>query len=250
MKTYLIIFLVIVLGSIGFFIFNSKNADVEVVEIEPAETFVVLAQEIGDTVIIERAIAFNPAFIVLREVINGKPGQIVEISDYLTSGVAQNVTIDISAVELAEDSELIAVLYKDNGDMGFNPNTDTIVYEKGRPLVRFVETGEYAPASVVVAGGNTNTTGPIAVTVEYTDEGFSPKVVEISKGETVLFVNKSSVSMWVASNNHPAHTILPTFDQFGKVPFGETYQYTFDKTGEWEYHDHINARQLGTVIVR
>ena len=55
--------------------------------------------------------------------------------------------------------------------------------------------------------------------------------------------------MWTASNPHPAHTILPTFDQFKGSEPGSVYQYTFDQVGTWRYHDHINPAFGGVVIV-
>jgi hypothetical protein len=61
----------------------------------------------------------------------------------------------------------------------------------------------------------------------------------------VEFVNDSDIEMWVASNPHPQHDILPTFDEFDGVKKGEVYTYTFDKKGTWPYHDHINAAKEG-----
>ncbi|MEK7515934.1 MAG: hypothetical protein AAB555_03375, partial [Patescibacteria group bacterium] len=43
------------------------------------------------------------------------------------------------------------------------------------------------------------------VTVVYSDAGFSPKSVTVSVGTKVIFVNRSSGKMWVASAMHPAH---------------------------------------------
>ena len=73
--------------------------------------------------------------------------------------------------------------------------------------------------------------------------------MDLQKGETVRFINESSVGMWVATDEHPQHTILSTFDQFGIAENGESYDYTFEKSGTWGYHDHIDASKLGTIIV-
>ncbi len=89
----------------------------------------------------------------------------------------------------------------------------------------------------------------IVATIVYDGTRFSPASVEIKKGETVLFLNKSSVNMWVASNPHPAHTILSSFDQFVGSKPGTTYQYTFDEIGTWRYHDHINPNKGGMIVV-
>lgn len=87
------------------------------------------------------------------------------------------------------------------------------------------------------------------LTVEYTDDGYIPNILEIKKGDNVTFINKSSRSMWVASDNHPTHTIYPEFDQKGLSTLGETFTFTFEKSGTWEYHDHLNPRANGSVVV-
>lgn len=87
------------------------------------------------------------------------------------------------------------------------------------------------------------------LTVEYTNDGYVPQTLNVTRGETVTFINKSSRSMWVASDNHPTHTIYPEFDQKGLSRVEETYSFTFDNSGEWEYHDHLNPRADGLVIV-
>lgn len=87
------------------------------------------------------------------------------------------------------------------------------------------------------------------LTVEYTNDGYIPDMLSIEKGETVTFVNKSSRSMWVASDNHPTHTIYPEFDQKGLSRTGEAYSFTFENSGQWAYHDHINPGADGLIIV-
>lgn len=88
-----------------------------------------------------------------------------------------------------------------------------------------------------------------SLTIEYTDGGYIPGTLNIKKGETVTFINKSKRSMWVASDNHPTHTIYSEFDQKGLSRAGETYSFTFENIGEWQYHDHLNPRADGTIIV-
>lgn len=88
------------------------------------------------------------------------------------------------------------------------------------------------------------------VAVIYTDSGFSPSSIEIKKGQIVQFINKSNGGMWVASGPHPAHTAYPEFDVKKNIPSGETYEFTFDKVGEWKYHNHSKASAFGVVIVK
>ncbi len=95
--------------------------------------------------------------------------------------------------------------------------------------------------------------------VTYTNEGFSPKIVTISKGETVRFVNESSSSMWVASASHPTHKKYPaksdrdclgsSFDQCEMNQTGEVWEFTFTELGTHVYHNHTRASRIGTIIV-
>ena len=97
---------------------------------------------------------------------------------------------------------------------------------------------------------NTNTTAVSEANVAYTDNGFSADSVIIKKGGTVTFVNKSSRDMWVASNPHPIHTDYPAFDEKASVPNGGSWTFTFDQVGSWEYHNHKNPSDMGTVVVQ
>ncbi|MFZ1987805.1 MAG: plastocyanin/azurin family copper-binding protein [Minisyncoccia bacterium] len=97
--------------------------------------------------------------------------------------------------------------------------------------------------------------------VTYTSTGFSPKTVTIKKGQSVIFVNKSGHSMWIGSDDHPAHTKYAgterkahcpdttgtAFDQCG---VGDSYTFTFQQTGSWGYHNHTGAEDAGMVIVQ
>lgn len=88
------------------------------------------------------------------------------------------------------------------------------------------------------------------INVSFTIDGFSPANVEISKGTTIIFTNDSTKPMWVASDNHPHHDILPELDQKGVAMPTETYEFTFDKLGSWPYHNHLIPTQKGTITVK
>lgn len=98
------------------------------------------------------------------------------------------------------------------------------------------------------------------VTILYGDQ-FSPKNITILPGTTVEFVDRSpGKDMWVASAMHPTHavysgtnlsqhcpdTLGTAFDQCGT---GTSYIFTFNKIGTWNYHNHRNATDFGTIIV-
>lgn len=100
--------------------------------------------------------------------------------------------------------------------------------------------------------------------VIYSNSGYSPKILTIKVGETVVFANDSSTTMWTASDRHPLHTNYngtflqqhcpdathTVFDQCAGSKPGESWSFTFDKAGTWEYHNHLNASDTGAIIVK
>lgn len=110
---------------------------------------------------------------------------------------------------------------------------------------------------------DTNTGTPMFVTVKLTSAGFSPATVTIAQGGTVTWVDENGSPMWVASAIHPIHEFYDgtsigehcAAGYAGPTPFdqcssGENYSFTFNNVGTWKYHNHVNASQFATVIVR
>jgi plastocyanin len=99
-------------------------------------------------------------------------------------------------------------------------------------------------------------------TITYTSsEGFQPSTVTVQQGDTVVWIAESG-SMWVGSDRHPTHTQYSgsTLSQhcqngdqstaaFDQCSTGDRFSFTFEKTGEWMYHNHVNPGQTGTVVV-
>lgn len=98
--------------------------------------------------------------------------------------------------------------------------------------------------------------------VYYTSSGFEPATVTIEEGETVRWVNNASSGMWVGSDDHPRHTRYAgtsvrehcqNGDQnsaaFDQCSTGNQFSFTFEKTGEWGYHNHVAPGDTGTVVV-
>lgn len=100
--------------------------------------------------------------------------------------------------------------------------------------------------------------------VTYTDGGYSPIALKIKEGETVIFENRSSRSMWPASAFHPTHRVYSgtainehcpdisgaAFDACKGFLPGESWSFRFNKAGTWEYHDHLNPGAVGTIVVK
>ncbi len=103
---------------------------------------------------------------------------------------------------------------------------------------------------VYAAPGSPHETYDSSVVVHVTNEGFEPESVEIGPGETVVFENRDQKLHWPASDDHPTHTRYPEFDPLGPVEPNTEWSFTFDKPGEWEYHDHQNPYLNGEIVVR
>jgi plastocyanin len=105
------------------------------------------------------------------------------------------------------------------------------------------------------------TTGNV---IEMTSSGFSPKTLNISKGDTVTWINKDTTPHWPASAMHPTHTVYPgsniekcgtseqgnIFDACRGLAQGESYSFTFNEVGSWGYHDHLNSNLFGKIVVK
>ncbi len=93
--------------------------------------------------------------------------------------------------------------------------------------------------------------------VTYTNSGYSPSTLTVKKGQTVIFKNESSQSMWTASGNHPSHTLYPTtggclgstFDACAGIQPGNSWSFKFDISGTWQYHNHLNPGDFGAITV-
>lgn len=85
--------------------------------------------------------------------------------------------------------------------------------------------------------------------ITITDQGFIPATIKIKKNTQVKWKNMDKVSHQVASDPHPTHTGLPGLESPALLT-NDSYSFTFDKTGAFTYHDHLNPFKFkGTVIV-
>ncbi len=96
----------------------------------------------------------------------------------------------------------------------------------------------------------TTASSTTAHTVTYTDAGYSPASITIKVGESVTFINNSTGKIWTASDPHPQHTILSSFDEKTAADPGTSWTYTFTKAGAWKYHNHKKSSFVGQVIVQ
>lgn len=81
------------------------------------------------------------------------------------------------------------------------------------------------------------------------DGKFEPETLIIKINTRVVFKNEDISSRWPASNLHPTHGIYPEFDPQQPIALGKEWGFVFDKTGSWQYHDHLSPTVRGTVNV-
>lgn len=90
---------------------------------------------------------------------------------------------------------------------------------------------------------------PATWIVEYTTDGhFEPERLDIVTGDEVVFINLSGQPVWPASNIHPTHEILPSFDPLEVISPGDSWTYRFNQNGYWRYHNHIEPSQTGLIV--
>ena len=80
---------------------------------------------------------------------------------------------------------------------------------------------------------------------------FTPSTITVTPGTTVTWVNTGSVPHAVLSGkptDNDAGSLFHTSDT-SPLKLGETFQFTFDKEGKYDYFDPINPWMVGQVIV-
>lgn len=88
----------------------------------------------------------------------------------------------------------------------------------------------------------TTTVKPKTVTVEIRNNAFSPQIIAINEGDTIVWKNTDQ-------NNHTVHNITGVLWDSGNLAPGATFSRKFSAVGRYEYGCGVHASMKGTVIV-
>lgn len=94
-----------------------------------------------------------------------------------------------------------------------------------------------------------NTTAK-TTTITYTGKTFSPVSVTIVVGDSVSFMNSSSTSVNIGSDPYPTNTDYLPLNLGLLAPGNTSSKIAFTKAGTYGYHNHLDATQTGTIIVK
>lgn len=86
--------------------------------------------------------------------------------------------------------------------------------------------------------------------IEIIKDGFAPSTLTINGGTTVTWINKDTQAHWIISDPHPTHSVLPELNSKKGLLLNETYQFVFNKKGEFYYHDELNTTITGKIVVQ
>lgn len=92
-----------------------------------------------------------------------------------------------------------------------------------------------------------NMTVPKNHEIKMMGSGFEPSELVIRKGDTVKFVNASNQAIRPASGPHPTHTDYAEFDPKKGIEAHTFWEFKFEKSGTWKFHDHLNPAIRGTI---
>lgn len=85
--------------------------------------------------------------------------------------------------------------------------------------------------------------------IRITDDGFVPSQLNIEPGTKVVWTNDSKKIHQIAANPHPNRDDLPGLKS-EILNNGQIYEYTFDDSGNFGYHDEIEPTTNGIVEVQ
>jgi hypothetical protein len=114
--------------------------------------------------------------------------------------------------------------------------------------------GSLSPSSPSTPAPTPSPSGPPGPTVLLTPTGATPKVIQVTVGGRVAFVNQDNQVHEIFSDPHPEHTDCPPINDVGVLAPGETRTTgVFTVARTCGYHDHglpTNTLFQGTIVIQ
>ena len=98
------------------------------------------------------------------------------------------------------------------------------------------------PGPLVVPGDTPDSLAGDRAVVELTDTSLRPRVVEITEGGSVVWVNHDRTT-------HRLVSLAPNVFETPRLGEGESFVSTFTKPGTYPYYCSIHNEMKGTVVV-
>ena len=89
-----------------------------------------------------------------------------------------------------------------------------------------------------------------AANILITDNGFTPRSLTVSSGTTVRWINHSSKIHRLASDSYPDPADLHGPFATSILKHNAIYEFTFARSGTFDYHDQSNLELKGIIIVK
>ena len=106
---------------------------------------------------------------------------------------------------------------------------------------RNVQTGMNNSTNQSMGNNSTNMTSA-ATTISIQNMTFNPNKITIKSGTNIQWVNNDNVQHQIVSDSGAFQSNI--------LNPGDSYNFFFDKTGIYGYHDALNSTVTGTIIVQ
>ncbi len=119
----------------------------------------------------------------------------------------------------------------------------------GIAVLAYIDTARQPAGVILATTAETEVSAGEIKRISLTSHGYEPSELVLTKGDSVVWTNETKDFHWPASDPHPSHKDYPEFDPKRPLAPDEEWKFTFDKVGEWKFHDHIKANIKGTILV-
>ena len=108
--------------------------------------------------------------------------------------------------------------------------------------------GKPVPIAVPNPGGISPANSEDRIVV-FDGNAFIPANVAVHVGHTVTWQNKSTQDVWPQADSNQTGTSTREFDPRVAIHPGASWSYTFNRAGNWPYHNNLNTGAGGVVEV-